>query len=292
MNILYFTYPISAALIFTLGLGLGFYLTRKFNLNWRLYWIGGLVFVLSQVFHIPFNMWALPALVEAGILPSIPEPWNLPYSALILGLSAGIFEETARYIMYRWFTKDARSWNKGVLIGAGHGGIEAIIVGVLILTAYVQLVALKNADLPAIVPPDQLDLVQQQVAVYWSTAWYDSMLGFVERLFTIPVHICLSVMVLQVFIRRQLRWLFLAIGWHTLLNAAAVVGIQTWGIYMTEVVIGLFSIISIGILFALRKPEESEPTASLSAPPRTEEAYQPSPPEETPDNIDNTRYSS
>jgi uncharacterized membrane protein YhfC len=162
----------------------------------------------------------------------------------------------------------------------------------LILTAYVQLVALKNADLSAIVPPDQLDLVQQQVAVYWSTAWYDSMLGFVERLFTIPVHICLSVMVLQVFIRRQLRWLFLAIGWHTLLNAAAVVGIQTWGIYMTEVVIGLFSIISIGILFALRKPEEKEPTASLAALPRTEEAYQPSPPEETPDNIDNTRYSS
>ncbi len=56
MAILYLTYPLSAVAIVTLALGLGVWITRKFQLDWRLYWIGGAIFILSQVFHIPFNV--------------------------------------------------------------------------------------------------------------------------------------------------------------------------------------------------------------------------------------------
>ncbi|HLE14455.1 MAG TPA: hypothetical protein VI776_06890, partial [Anaerolineales bacterium] len=54
-SILVYTYPLSAVLIFVLAIGVGLFLTHKFHLSWRLYWIGGAIFILSQVFHLPFN---------------------------------------------------------------------------------------------------------------------------------------------------------------------------------------------------------------------------------------------
>jgi uncharacterized membrane protein YhfC len=288
MEILYFTFPLSGILTFVLALGVGYFLSQRLKLSWRLYWIGAAVFVLSQVFHIPFNAYVLPALARAGLLPSPPEPWALLSQGLILGLSAGIFEEGARYLMYRYWTKDARSWSKGLLLGAGHGGVEAMLVGALILLTFINLIALRGADLDAVVPADQLTLVERQLAYYWSMPWYESMLGFVERLFTLPVHVALSVIVLQVFVRRQIRWLFLAVAWHTLLNAVgAVVVPQMYGIYWGEAAIGAFGLISVLIIFALRQPEPAPPP---------EEAPEPLNPiilqrvEETEDQIELSRY--
>ena len=95
-SILYVTYPLSALLIFSLAIGLGVYITRKYGLGWRLYWIGGFIFVASQVFHIPFNRWLLEPIIQDGIIPALPEGWHLPAIAALLGLSAGLFEETRK----------------------------------------------------------------------------------------------------------------------------------------------------------------------------------------------------
>ena len=60
----------------------------------------GLAFVLSQVVHIPLNLGAAQ-LFSTGLLPA-PAPavkaWLLP---LALGLSAGICEEPARWLLFR-----------------------------------------------------------------------------------------------------------------------------------------------------------------------------------------------
>jgi uncharacterized membrane protein YhfC len=266
MNILHFTYPLSVLLIFTLALGVGALLTRRFKLSWGLFWVGAVVFVLSQVLHIPFNAVVFPYLSRSGLLPQAASPGGLLLVGLAVGLSAGIFEEGARGLMYRFWVKNARSWGQGLLLGAGHGGAEAVIVGGLILLTFINMVALQGRDLQTVVPPEQLALAQQQVETYWSLPWYDSMLGFVERLFTLPVHIALSVIVLQVFTRRQIRWLFLAIAWHTLLNAlGAVYVMQTYGVYWAEVTVGVFGLLSLGVIFLLRTPEPEAP-----APPEPE----------------------
>src|SRR5699024_10642162 len=46
--------------------------------------------------------------------------------SVVIGLSAGIFEELARFIMMHFFMKQ-RDWQSGFLFGVGHGGIEAIL---------------------------------------------------------------------------------------------------------------------------------------------------------------------
>jgi hypothetical protein len=120
------------------------------------------------------------------------------------------------------------------------------------------------------------------------------LLGAVERAFTIPFHIAASVLVLQVFTRRpghqMLRWLGLAILYHTLLDASAVFIARQWGGYAAEAVIGGSVILDIFIIFSLRQPEpESIP---LLSPQTAHEhpTFTPTPVEETSENLENTRY--
>lgn len=288
-DVLYLTHPINGVLMIALPVLLGIFLTRKFELGWRLWGIGAFTFVLSQVGHIPFNL-VLTRLFERGLLPVPPEDWMFPFNAVVLGLSAGLWEESARFAMYRWWVKDVRSWRKALLLGAGHGGIEAIMLGGLVLYTFIRMAAIRDVDLSTIVPVEQIPLAQQQVSAYWSSPWYMTLLGAVERAFTIPFHIANSIVVLQVFTRRQSRWLWLAIAWHALVNALALYVIQYMGPYAAEAFLGLNALLSIGVIFALRQPEPETPfEPELPLPEPISIGSLPEV-EATPENIENTKY--
>ncbi len=268
MNILYVTYALNGLLMVAMPIALGIYLTRKFNLSGRLWWIGAGVFVLSQVGHIPFNTYVINPLVSRlNLVAALSPNQILIISAMILGLSAGLWEELFRYGMYRWWAKDARSWGKGLLLGTGHGGAEAVLLGLLVLYSYVNLVMARNVDLATLVPADQLAAAQAQVSAYWSAPWYDTLLGALERLFALPVQICFSVLVLQTFIRKQWFWVWLAVGFHALVDASAVVAQNLISPYITEAIIGVFGVLSVLIIFKLRSPEPV--TSGPAAPPST-----------------------
>jgi uncharacterized membrane protein YhfC len=273
---------------------LGVYLTRRFRMGWRLWWIGAGTFVLSQLGHIPFNA-ALSALFAHGVLPAPPESFQMAFNALVLGLSAGLWEEGARYLTYCFWAKEARSWSQGVMLGAGHGGIEAIILGVLVLTTFVFMVMGQDMDLGAMLSPEQAALGRQQLEAYWSMAWYAPMLGALERVFAMSFHLAASVLVLQVFLRNQMRWLWLAIGLHTLLDGVAVFAAQTWGANIAEVFLGVMAVLCLAILFGLKPAQESEALQSgleVDTYSPTVEAADLSLPyiEETPVNLEQTRY--
>ena len=266
---------------------LGIYLARRFKLGWRLWWIGAAIFVLSQVGHIPFN-WVMSILLNKTALVNWPHTAQTVFNVVFLGLSAGLWEEGARYAMYRWWAKDARSWRKGLLTGAGHGGAEAILLGGLVLYAFIQMAAIRSMDLSTLVPANQLDLARQQVAAYWSATWYDSLLGVLERLFALPTQIALAVLVLQAFTRKQGGWVWLAVGYHALVDATAILLVGKVGPYWTEAIVGGFAIVSLVIIFVLRQPEpvpDPEPAPLIPA-----LSFTPQPVEETEENIEKTRY--
>lgn len=290
-SILLFTYPFGILVVLALVIGLGVYLTRKFNLGWRLYWIGAALFIIAQVFHIPFNL-LVDRLIRNGVLPSVPEQYQLLFSAVFLGLSAGLFEEITRYVGLRWWAKDAHSWSKGLLFGSGWGGMEAtIFFAIPLLLNYVIFLAIRTQDLSGLLPPEQLAPLQQGLELFWGVAWYDSLLGAAERIMVIPIQIAFTILVLQVFIRGQSRWLWFAILWHALLDAVAVVGVRTWGAYVTEALVLIFSLASLGIIFALRSKEpdsEDEEDAEVGNIQTGQAELLPI--EETEQNIDQTRF--
>jgi uncharacterized membrane protein YhfC len=243
---------LNAGLMIALGLVLGTWLARRRKMSWGLFGIGAATFVVSQIGHIPFNALALSRILDRLGWIDMASTGSLIGASALLGLSAGIFEEGARYLMYRFWAKKARTWEEALMIGAGHGGIEAILLGLLAGYALLQVLALRGVDLATVLPADQVEIARLQVEAYWATPWYASLLGAVERAFAICLHLSLSVLVLQCFTRREWFWLPLAIGWHALVDGVALVAVQRFGVYWTEALVGVMAVISLGILFALR----------------------------------------
>lgn len=241
----------------------GFFVARKFKLSFKdfckLFIAGALTFIASQVLHIPV-VFGLTTLFSNGIIPSPNESILLIFNAIVLGLLAGIFEETARYILFKWIRKSSDTWQNGVAIGLGHGGIEAILIGILAIFTLVQMIAMKNIpDLSTMgIPVEQLEAVQTQINTYWSQSNIVPYFGLMERMSAMSLHVGLSIFVLLSVLTNQKKWFWLALLWHALVDAFAVYAFpsfsamenSTLGIFMFEV---LLMIVSMGWLaYALR----------------------------------------
>lgn len=254
---IYLVYALNFSLMIIMPLLLARFIAARRGVSWALFGMGAVTFVLSQVLHIPFNWLVLQRFrlvpTDTAVLS------NLVILALFLGLSAGLFEEVGRYLTYRFWATEARTWGKGLMLGAGHGGIEAILVGLLGGINVGVMALMQRGLFLESLPVEQLALVQEQITTVFSTPWHLVILGAVERLFAMCAHLALSVLVLQVFTRGQGRWLVAAVLWHTLLNAVAVFAAATWNPYITEALIGVMALLSVGILFWLRTPEPVEP---------------------------------
>ncbi|MFH1634530.1 MAG: YhfC family glutamic-type intramembrane protease, partial [Chloroflexota bacterium] len=274
-------------LMIAMPLALGVFLAQRLKADWRLFGIGAVTFISSQVFHIPFNAWILSPAVDKLGLSITQQGIRLAAAALLFGLSAGVFEETARYLVYRFWLEEDREWESALMLGAGHGGVEAIILGAIVVYALIQALTLRGADLSAVVPADQIGTARAQIEAYWSAPWYAAILGAVERAATICFHLSASVLVARAFTRRNILWLGAAIGWHTLLDAVAVYAVRTWGPYMAEAFIVAAGLASVGIIFKLKTtrqaPGQQPPPPTLTSP-----QIQPAAP--TPENLEDTRY--
>ena len=218
--------------------------TRKYSLSWKLVLAGGLTFIASQILHIPLVLGLNKFLQNASLL----------VTAIVLGLLAGVFEETARYILFKFILKRSRSWKEGVLVGLGHGGIEAMLIGISAVATLVFMMSYRSIDLSTVpsIPPEQLDLAKQQVDAFWSTQPYMALLGFFERVFAMCLHVSLSLIVLDGLAKKQAVWFWLALLWHTFVDAVAVYASKSVGVLQTEGLVAIFALISLWIVFKMR----------------------------------------
>jgi uncharacterized membrane protein YhfC len=239
---------VAQLLIATLApIALWVYLRKKHGVAVMLFVAGGVSFIGSQVVHIPmligvtklFKVWKV-----------IPEAWALPFNAILLGLMAGACEETARWVVYRYWQKGARDYKSAIALGAGHGGIESILlVGLGVLGVIVSLLIWQRAPQLLGTNPEVAKAMEQVANV----PRYMPIVGGIERLMAITVHLSASVLVLQCFVRKNIGWLFLAILWHGALDGVAVFVNGKWGALPAEGATAVFTVGAIAILFALRE---------------------------------------
>jgi uncharacterized membrane protein YhfC len=180
---------------------------------------------------------------------------GLIITAVFLGLSAALFEEGVRFIGYRYWAKDARSWGKGMMLGAGHGGAEAIILGILVAINTVFLLAWRNDRLMTLIPSEQEPLISASLDSFFSVPWYAAILGAVERFFAIILHLSFSLMVMFAFVKKQPLWLVAAVLWHAIVDGIVVFSIVVWGAYVTEFLIAFMAVVSLIFVIRTRKPE-------------------------------------
>ena len=239
---------------------------KRTKTPWKIFFLGALAFIVSQIGHIPFNIFVLNPLLAKFNLTLTPQTATLPLllTAIAFGLSAGVFEEVTRYIWYRFFLKDKRKWNDGTMLGLGHGGVEAIIVGISSIFSFIQISAYKNMDLSIL--GEQASVVEQTINAYLNTEWYTFFYGSIERFSTVIIHVALSLIVLQVFRKKNIGYLFLAILIHTAIDAFAVFGTVRFSVPMLEITFLAGAILILLYALSFRKTDpDPEKTAPLNA---------------------------
>jgi uncharacterized membrane protein YhfC len=241
--------------------------TRRFKVAWIVVLTGVLTFIGSQVVHIPLLQ--IPALLQkAGVAISLPSQWPIWAYALYLGLFAGLCEETARLIGFKILKGKAKDFKGGMALGIGHGGVESVIIGCVVLVSLIAaLLYNPKAQLAMGVSQEAINGVQAQMAAFWSTPWHLPLAGAVERITAVSSHLLMTMLVWKTVMRGKAWGYPLAVLYHTVLDGTSVwlttLGLTAWQI---EGCLAFFMVLSLVLLWRIWLGEKSmNPTDSQSS---------------------------
>jgi uncharacterized membrane protein YhfC len=211
------------------------------------------------VVHIPLLIGVRQA-AQPFLPPYVITPLANLLNAVILGLLAGICEETARLVGYYVLKDRAKAFPAALALGDGHGGMEAILVGlsVLVQTLLILWVSMSGTSM--------FGITTQAAHAYTNAAWYVPLVSFFERMTAMSIHITLSVMVWRAYTRRAWGWFAGAVLYHAFIDAMAVALVSFgFSVFIIEVVLGVFMLINLGLLYLAyqRWGHEPEPPAEI-----------------------------
>ncbi|MBQ9922989.1 MAG: YhfC family intramembrane metalloprotease [Clostridia bacterium] len=193
-------------------------------------------------------------LILKGSLGQTIQGHTLLY-ALYGGLAAGVFEETGRYLAFRTVLKKRLGNDRNALMyGAGHGGIEAILLlGFAYISNIVMSVLINAGQTDLLTATAAGEAAEQLKAVLDSlvtTAPWTYLLAIVERAVAITTHICLSVLVFFAVKKPGKGWLFpTAILLHAALDGIMVILAAHLPVAAVE---GCLVVMTLGLVFLAR----------------------------------------
>ncbi len=248
-SILALMFLVQLPLMIGLPLVLGWQIHKRTGASYALWAFGAITFIASQVVHLPLN-WALGMLGTPRALGL----WPMPALALAAGLSAGLCEELSRYVTVRLLLrKRSLDFSAGLELGAGHGGIEAMILGFITAVALVFMLALVWFPALATHLGAPADTLRDAARHFWAMGWSAPLVGGLERVSAIAAHLGMNVMVVRAGVQKRLRWLGAAVAAHTAVDAFAVWAAHSLGTAWTELGIALLAAMILAAAFAMRK---------------------------------------
>lgn len=189
---------------------------KKFGISLKVMLFGMLTFFLfAQVLEGSLHGYFLA--VNDTTKKALENPWLF---MLYGGLMAGIFEETGRLVFMKYVLKKYREWKDGLAFGLGHGGFEAILlVGINSIVMLVFAFMINNGTFEALLVNEQarqaLLPLQEQLA---GGEPYMILLGGIERLSALAIHMGLSILVLLSITRRKASLFIGAILLHAIID--------------------------------------------------------------------------
>ncbi|WP_175903059.1 YhfC family intramembrane metalloprotease [Burkholderia seminalis] len=239
-------HPVAPALLFTtLAAGVAALIApvwlavrwrRRTQVPLRVFCYGMLTFFVFQ--PVLRLSWQAPLFHWLGTDPR----WHLPM-LVFAALTAGLFEECGRWVAFRYLLPTRHDARTAVMLGLGHGGLEAmLLVGV-------GFVALGTGYLLAhagvVVPAGMRSRIGSEFA---GMTLVSPLLALFERVSAMAAHVGLSLIVLQAFVRGAKRWLAYAIAFHFMFDLVAVLLTRYWHVE-TVLVEGLLFVCGVGLLW-------------------------------------------
>lgn len=164
--------------------------------------------------------------LRSAIGPTVQN--NVWLYALYGGLAAGVFEETGRLVAMKWLKKKHNSPRTALMYGAGHGGVEVLLVLAVTMVQNIVLANMLNAgqmeQMLAMLPEETQTAMMATLQTLAATPAPTYLLSIVERLIAVVLHISLSVLVWEAAVKPgKLGMYFLAIALHALADGVLVI---------------------------------------------------------------------
>ncbi len=175
-------------------------------------------------------------------------------------LAAGVFEETGRFVACKLLMKKRTGNANAVMMGIGHGGIEAIILVGFGMISYIATALMVNsmgiggiAEMSGITDEANLALLNQQVNGIAAFAISTALVNIVERVLAMTLHISMSVVVMKAATVKGKLWLYpAAIVMHAVFDVPAALyqrGVIP-SIWLLELIL---AVLAVGSVFAALK---------------------------------------
>ena len=183
------------------------------------------------------------------------------FYALYGGLMAGLFEETGRFVAYKFLQKKSDDDKTALAYGAGHGGFEAfyllvismitnLIFGIMINTGNTQLLFAKADEATAAA-------INQTLQTLCTTKPTVFLISILERIGAVAFHMSASVLV-WFAVKNPKRWYLypVAIVLHALLDMIAAFG-NSMGlpIMLIELLIYIYAALTVFVAVKIWKKE-------------------------------------
>lgn len=227
---------------FGLPLGGMLWLIRRKKGCGKAFWLGAAAFTVSQLLiRIPILQLVLPGFTWYILLQL--DPWKY---GLFLGVTAGLAEESARWIGTGLFLKKYRERDHGIAFGLGHGGVEAMLLVGPNMAAGLAMVMTGQA---ALLPADAGSVLTAGV----------------ERISAMAFHVGASLLILYgVRAGKAFRYWLGAVALHTLLDAPVVILPGVWGVGIAGVELWAAAVgggtLALGLLAFGKRTREGMPS--------------------------------
>ena len=221
----------SLVVSFALPIGLFVYAKKKLGAKTAPFFIGcGVFFVMvlmleAAIHRIVFQL-AGEALTGSVIL-----------YAVYGGLMAALFEETGRYIAMRFLVKPL-DFPNAFMYGAGHGGVEAMLLcGVASISNVASAVMINSGTMSAQLAT--LDAEKAADTAAWTTPSLTFFAGGVERIIAVVLHLSLSILVFQSIRKKAPMELVRAYMFHFVIDSLSVLLSAVASVWVVELVTAL-----------------------------------------------------
>ena len=160
-------------------------------------------------------------------------------------VAAGVFEETARFLSFRFLMKNSRSAENAVSYGLGHGGFEGLTaLSALMMAASVNSMGVSEFINSASGGSDAVaQQLMAQLAGFAQSSYSGAALAVFERIAAMALHVSLSVLVMEAVMVKGRMWLYpAAIVIHALMDVPAVLyQCGAINIVVCEVIMAVFT---------------------------------------------------
>lgn len=144
------------------------------------------------------------------------------------GLAAGVFEETGRLIIIKIMSRKHMTKIDSLMLGAGHGGCESILIlGItyvlnIVLIFLVQFGVIKDSS------------IIESISNLWNTPSILFLIAGFERIMAIALHIALSVIVYKAVSEHKYIFFVVAILIHALVDMVTVMLSDMFSVFVAE----------------------------------------------------------